>query len=397
MKRTLLICTHYPLPEHSGMNMRTMNFARFFRRYGTVDIAYVYRPQSDNSPAPTFSNEYDLHLKQYSNLKHRLIRGFIKKVPLPIYELCQDSQKLLKEQIEKNAYDYILVRYLYNTNVLFDISPECRRRTIIDYDDILSGPVYERHLNGINSCFKRLILYLNKKLLKKYEKRCLDFGASLFCSEKDLQSITGSQNGLIHCVVPNVYDGLLFDDYNFGDGTQNDNTLLFVGTLSYEPNMLGLKWFIRSIFDDFRKLFSDARLLIVGRSPNEELKSFCMNSKGIELHTDVKDVREYYKVAKAVIVPLLFGSGTRIKILEAAFAGRPVLSTPTGAEGLEFLDNRDLLLFNNASDFIRQYQKILNKDTYLSLINNAKQTVTSKYSIDNFNSIMHKIVTDLAQ
>ena len=386
------------MPENIGTNMRTMNFVRFFKNHGFVDIAYSRIMPGGQTENPIFSHEYFLEQEVAESFQDRLIRWInIKRRPFPIRKYTDASERQLLSIIESNDYDYIFVRYIYNTSSLFKLLEKYKMRTIIDFDDILSGSLYESEIVSANGYLRRLRFRLNQRLLMNYEKRCLNFGASLFCSKEDMSRVAGNCNRTNTFVIPNIYDNYSFRDYNFGSGFGNNHNLLFVGTLRYKPNIDGLKWFIESVFPDFKKDFPDAKLLVIGHSKGPEIENLCKSRDGIEIYTNVSDIKEYYKKCRVAIVPLFTGSGTRIKILEAAFAGRPVLSTPIGAEGLEFLDNRDLLLFNNASDFIRQYQKILNKEKYLSLTNNAKQIVTSKYSIDNFNPIMQKIITDLAQ
>jgi polysaccharide biosynthesis protein PslH len=398
MKRTLLICTHYPLPEHSGMNMRTMNFVRFFKDHGDVDIAYSHILTGSGIKSGLFSQEYFLKQDATKSFHDRLIRwADIKRRPFPVAKYSSAAERRLLKSIESCDYDYIVVRYIYNTSCLFTLPDRYRKRVIIDFDDILSGSLYESKIGSANGLLRKFRLRLNHTFLKTYEKKCLDFSAAIFCSEVDKLRVLGQNGRKNSFVVPNVYHNESFETYAFGDGFQNRNVLLFVGTLNYEPNASGLMWFIESIFPFFKQEFPDAILMIVGNCSSQILADRFKSYPAVELHTNVSDLRGYYKECRAVIVPLLAGGGTRIKILEAALAGRPVLSTPTGAEGLELIDNRDLLLFHNASDFIRQYQNILNKETYLSLTNNAKRIVTSQYSMENFNSIMQKIINDRAQ
>jgi glycosyltransferase involved in cell wall biosynthesis len=135
--------------------------------------------------------------------------------------------------------------------------------------------------------------------------------------------------------------------------------------------------------------------LVVGRSPAPELKRLCESINGIELYANVSDIRSYYKKCKAVIVPLLIGGGTRIKILEAALANRPVLSTPLGAEGLNLVDGTGLLLFENPHDFFVQYNKLLERDRYDFIARNAKEVVLTQYSARRFNNAMEKVLNEL--
>jgi glycosyltransferase involved in cell wall biosynthesis len=268
-------------------------------------------------------------------------------------------------------------------------------RTIIDFDDILSGSLYDAMVDSVKGLHKKVIVALNRKFLADYERKCLGFGASLFCSNKDRAGFINNGQRANAFVVPNIYANKSFDSYDFGDGFQNGNVLLFVGDLGYGPNVRGLKWFIESSFPDFKKRYPYARLLVVGRSPNAEIKKICDDKEGIELYPDVPDIKEYYKKCKAVIVPLLAGGGTRVKILEAALANRPVLSTPLGAEGLDLCEEDDYLSFENAQEFSAQYDRILEKDRYRSLIRHARHIVLTRYSTREFNSAMESMVNGL--
>lgn len=394
MKKTLLICGHYPLPENIGTNIRTMNIVRFFLQYGSVDIAFSHIDPETESNNHIFSNEYCLKRESSAGYMNYLYR-FITGLPLPIHNYCNTSENLLFSIIQSNTYDYIFVRYILNTSSLLKLPVRYRMRTMIDFDDILSGPLYETFVGMGKGFYKRFLHDINKKLLIKYEKKFLNFGASLFCSETDKKMIVDGDRKANAFVVPNIYHNESFRDYHFGDGFKNGNTLLFIGTLNYKPNADGLKWFIASFYQDFIKRHPDAKLLIVGRYPTDDIIKLCRKWKGIELYGNVPDVKDYYQQCRAVIVPLLTGSGTRIKILEAALADRPILSTPLGAAGLNLKDDLHVLFFERPDEFLSQYNKLFNKAKYASLVGNAKDHVVSYYSLERFNGTMKKVLHEL--
>jgi polysaccharide biosynthesis protein PslH len=98
---------------------------------------------------------------------------------------------------------------------------------------------------------------------------------------------------------------------------------------------------------------------------------------------------------QAFIVPLCGGGGTRIKILEASLANRPVLSTPIGAEGLDFVDGSNILLFEDSKSFVMQYLNLEKKDTYDQLIREAYTTVKRDFSMANFIHNMDKVLKNI--
>jgi glycosyltransferase involved in cell wall biosynthesis len=398
MKKTLIICGTYPLPENIGTNMRTMNFVRFFRKIGTVDIAYHFTISDEQKDDLIFSNKIflkiDGNIKDLPNWPSKALK--VRRMPWPIIKFSEESEKLLLSTIKDEDYDYILVRYVTNTNSLFHLSEKFRMRTIIDFDDLFSDPLYKTLSDYHNkNLVGKVYLSLNWRFLKKYENSCLNYGASLLCSFDDKKKLDRKLKQRSVFVVPNVYNNNSFKTYNFGDGFKNENVLLFVGTLDYEPNIFGLKWFIESIFPEFKERYHKSKLIIVGRFPTDDVKEICKDKNGVELIGDVPDVREYYKACRVVVVPILAGGGTRIKILEAALAKRPILSTPIGADGLGLEDVTDLLLFKNAKDFLFKYQILYDQNKYNSLIHNAKNVVINKCSINSFNDTMINVLNEI--
>jgi glycosyltransferase involved in cell wall biosynthesis len=391
MKKTLLLCNFHPLASQFGSTMRTMNFVSFFRNFGLVDLCYNESGSMDKTERSPFSNEYFLDKMDFpGGLRDHLFR-FLKGVPYPIREYRNESQKLLKSLIRSGDYDYILVRYIHSAGAPNRLTSAAPQRIIVDFDDIMSNSLYESFFYPSTEILKKLLRQLNKKLLWSYERRFLRFGASLFCSEKDRVTVAREKNKNTF-VVPNVYDDISFGECKFEDGFWNSNILLFVGALNYVANIEGLKWFLTSIYEELRKKHSDLRLLVVGRASAREVRDLCERTQGVELHADVPDIKEYYRRCRAVVVPLLAGGGTRIKILEAALAGRPILATPVGAEGLDFKDGRDLLLFENAGEFCSAYEGLFDMNRYESIVQNARTTVKGKYSAKVFEEAMKRVV-----
>ena len=376
-----------------------MNFVRFFKKYGSVDIAYSQVFNESDTGKLIFSNEYKLKKLKFRSYKTGLIYRLIMGLPQPLTTLSHTSQTLLLSAIDSNNYDFIIIRYFNNSKILFKMKEKYRKRTIIDYDDLYSESLYKSLYGSVEGHIKNVVLdlfqKLNRKMLINYEKKCPRAGASLFCAEKDMRRINSNLVIANSFVVPNTYDNVSFEKYDFGDGFKYGNTILFIGTLSYQPNIDGLKWFIKSVFPVFREKYPDARLLVVGRFPTDEIKQFCGLHNGIELYPDVPDIKIYYRKCKGVVVPLLTGGGTRIKILEAALAARPVLSTSAGSEGLDFTDGADIMSFRDAQEFLLKYGKLEERTTYDSIVFNAKKTVLTRYVqkrfYDNMNNVLNVV------
>lgn len=371
--------------------MRTLNFARFFKQYGDLDIVYSQGSPGRSTENGHFSARYHLEKMPYPDGFPGRCRLAMKGVPYPIREYRRDTLRRLFELIEANDYRFLFVRYCHSTSGLFNLTAKFRSRTIVDIDDVMSGSVYASLFNPKEGVHRKLLRTFNKKLLSRYEAKCLKFGAALFCSDLDRKKFDLASRGNTF-VVPNIYENRLFEEHDFGDGQKCPNSLLFVGNLHYAPNIEGLRWFIQTVFRRFRAEFDDAKLIVVGHAPSDQVKSLCAREAAVELHPDVADVRRYYEQCRAVVVPILSGGGTRIKILEAALARRPVLSTPVGAEGLDLQDGRDLLLFESVQDFCAKYKKLADRNAYQSMVTQARRVVQEKYSRKKFEESMQQVL-----
>jgi glycosyltransferase involved in cell wall biosynthesis len=126
---------------------------------------------------------------------------------------------------------------------------------------------------------------------------------------------------------------------------------------------------------------SNAVLTIIGRNPSAELRHKMISYPGINFIGPVNNVRYYYHQNSLAIVPILKGSGTRLKILEAMALGIPVVSTTKGAEGIDIESGHHILLADNPETMSKAVLQLLSDSTYYQYIRlNARHLVEKKYS-----------------
>lgn len=140
-----------------------------------------------------------------------------------------------------------------------------------------------------------------------------------------------------------------------------DRTLLFPATFDYSANIWAAEWLLRDIYPQIQQQLPDVKLMLVGRAPTEEMKAAAEDNPNIIVPGLVEDIRPYYQAASAVVVPLRHGSGTRLKLLEAFAAQRPVVSTAKGVEGLAVEDNQQCRLAETAGAIAAALVEILSR------------------------------------
>jgi glycosyltransferase involved in cell wall biosynthesis len=197
------------------------------------------------------------------------------------------------------------------------------------------------------------LLYLRLPLLKRWESRAIRSArASFVCSEEDRGHVRRAFGHDNVVVVPNAIDLPEAKPLPAGQ------TLLFLGLLSYHPNTVAADHLVQNIWPRVRSVLPQARLLIAGARP-EWLDSYRERPEGVAFLGFVDDLDKLYDEVRVVCCPMLYGSGTRIKILEAAAHARPVVSTTLGAEGLSLKDGDEILLRDDPGAFAEACVRLL--------------------------------------
>jgi glycosyltransferase involved in cell wall biosynthesis len=126
--------------------------------------------------------------------------------------------------------------------------------------------------------------------------------------------------------------------------------ILFLGSLEWRPNLDALRLLLDGIFPAVRAAVPSARLRVVGRNAPPWLARRVRECEGVELFSNVPDVRPFLAQSGVMAVPLRVGGGSRLKILEALACGLPVVSTRVGAEGLRLRPGEDLDMVETANE-----------------------------------------------
>jgi len=122
-----------------------------------------------------------------------------------------------------------------------------------------------------------------------------------------------------------------------------DRTVMFIGSFDYPPNVEAAERLVYRIMPLVRQRVPDATLLLAGRS-SDALPSARANLPGIEHLGFVPDIDSLYARSRVICCPIVNGGGTRLKLIEGAAQGRPMVSTRVGAEGLDLIDGEEIML-----------------------------------------------------
>jgi glycosyltransferase involved in cell wall biosynthesis len=225
----------------------------------------------------------------------------------------------------------------------------------------------------------RLGYYVFEHAAQSIEQRFLPcFDRVLAVSQEDRRELSRYCSAEKIRVVPNA---VRLNPISVGADTQ-PHSLYFAGRLDYPPNRDAILWFYRQVWTLLRSRIPDLRCYVLGSGPERIAKEFRGDDQ-FQLLGEVEKTDEYLQPSSLVIVPLRTGGGTRFKILEAWAAGKAVVSTTKGAEGLEARHGENIWLADTAPEFADAIVRLLSDEALrASLGKRGWKTVEERYSLE---------------
>jgi glycosyltransferase involved in cell wall biosynthesis len=224
-----------------------------------------------------------------------------------------------------------------------------------DLDDV-EHKTFARAISHPPTWRSKRLFYLQVPALFWGERRAIKLSRKTFvCSDLDRRYLASTW-GLSNVeVIPNSVP------IPETRPLQKEPVLLFIGTYAYKPNALAAEELVTQIWPIVRAAHPTATLVIAGELP-ERIRTFKEQHEGVKYAGFVPDLDALYESVRVVCCPMRTGGGTRIKIIEAAAHGKPVVSTRIGAEGLHFKDGEEILLRDSARAFADACIQLLRDD-----------------------------------
>jgi glycosyltransferase involved in cell wall biosynthesis len=207
--------------------------------------------------------------------------------------------------------------------------------------------------------------------IENFEKKWLNrYDLLIPITERDLKRLTQMGNRKPALVIPSGIDM----ETTATDLAKSEYPSLFhIGSLDWFPNQEGLLWFLDNCWEKVLQKMPDLRLYIAGRkAPGWLVARFGVSN--VVFVGEVENAIDFMKSKAFMLVPLLSGSGMRVKIVEGMALGKPVISTSIGAEGIDVTDGHNILIADHPEDFVRAIEMLVtNRPEAERIGTNAKQ------------------------
>ena len=374
--KILFLTAEPPWPLNQGDKLRNYHLLKALAAEHEVTLVTFCLPGEESGSwrealSPLCRAVYAVPLN-----RHRMLLNVLRLPYLPVTMAARASARmarLLRRLTREQEFDVAYACQLKTAGCLGHCATRLR---VADLTDAVS--LYRRRmLRFARSWPAKAFGAIEARRLAFWEKQVAQSAdLTLVVSPVDAAVIQETAPGARIAVLPNGVDLAHFRPLP----DPGRPVLIFWGHLRYPPNADGIVWFCREIFPRVREDVPEAELLITGKEPPPEVAALAA-LPGVTLTGYVPDLRPYLAQAAVVIVPLRFGAGTRLKILEAFAAGRPVVSTPLGCEGLEVQPGVHLEVAKDAEALAKAtVDLLLDAPRRVHIAANARVLVEKKYS-----------------
>jgi glycosyltransferase involved in cell wall biosynthesis len=342
--RSVMVTKFLPLPDDSGGRQRSLAIARRLVALGELVLCAYDDGKADVEGLRDLG--IDVRSVPWQPSARNVIRGAAVTRSFSAGRFWSPAfVRQVRQAVQEAPVDLLQVEYLQMAPLAAGLAA-CHR--VLDLHNVESELVASqaRSRQGLTS----LLYRFEAATLRAMERRVIGtFDAVVVVSAQERNRLPAGGTRVLVC--PNG---------------QNPPVLLpqatspvvaFVATLGWAPNVEAALWLGREIWPEVMRRVPGARLLLVGRDPASEVRALA--GSGIEVTGTVAEVAPYLAQARVMVAPLLAGGGTRLKIMEALGAGRPVVATTIGCDGLEDLIGRGVVVADDTATMVEEVTRLL--------------------------------------
>jgi glycosyltransferase involved in cell wall biosynthesis len=274
------------------------------------------------------------------------------RVTVPALQLALD--RILRTK----RFDVVNLEFPYLGHCHLRQAPSDEKLPVVIVDSHeIAYDLARQFARGGRNLPRRLHAGANWRKLRREELRAYrDADGVYLCSAADERRLLDQIPDARTTVIPNAADVEYYQPRPT-DPPPDGRTVVYFGLLSTIPNVDGVIHFVRDIWPGVAQAHPAVRCKIIGGRPPPSLQALA--GPRVELTGFVSDLRPHLAAAAVVVVPLRIGGGTRLKIVEAMAMAKPIVSTRLGAEGIDVVPGRDILIEDEPAAFASAVNRLV--------------------------------------
>jgi polysaccharide biosynthesis protein PslH len=333
--KVLFAAPQVPWPLDCGGRIRTFKLLRELASRAEIHFRGVRQPELDDAGVRELERtcaSVRVFARREPSIMARIARAKRER-----WFFSSELRRSLAAELARDEHDVVHLDEM----VLVRALPDDVAAPVVVHHHKLDALVREgssgvaRHLDGL-------------KLARLEAESARRTAHHVTCSDLDAAALVARYPGLRVGVVPNGFDPHYMQPATSGAEREHAR-LLFLGAMSYEPNVDAVVHFVRDTLPRIRARRADVALDIVGGDPAPAVQRLA--SDHVRVVGAVRDVRPYLDRAALLVAPLRIGSGTRLKVVDALACACPVVATTSAVEGLAFRSGEHLEIADGAAHF----------------------------------------------
>ncbi len=382
----ILILSHrVPFPQNGGYSIVVCNTIRGLLRMGheVSLLALNNKAGLDNCrPDDDIAEKlnYKIHRIDTTVTVFQVAANLLQKTSFNIDKYFdEDFEDLIIKEVKTNNFDIIQFEGLHTT-LYFDAVRKNSRARLIYRAHNIENQLWDRMSQQKIDPFKKAYLKMHARRIKNYELAVLNkFDALLVFTNEDKQTLANDGIRIKINVLPL---GVRLEQYHPNARLTEFPSLFFLGSLDWLPNREGMEWFLENFHKEIATGELMTKLYVAGNDIPEVFDDYEALGK-IFIQGEVDNAMEFVNSKAIMIVPLLTSGGMRVKMVEGMAMQKCIISTSLGAEGINYVNGRDLLIANTVPEFYKAIKRCISDENYCRKIGaNARKLIEEQYDND---------------
>ncbi len=394
--KILQLCNKFPYPPKDGGAIAVYNLAEGLSQDGhqvTILAMNTRKHFADpDEAAAAMKNVAELeyvNINTNINVLKAIINILFSRIPYNAERFIKNSfAGKIVSILNKSKFDIIQLEGLYLTPYIKTIRQYSEGIITLRAHNI-EHEIWKRIADNEKNLFRKKYLKILAARIRRFETDSLNtYDLLLPITNRDAEILNNLGNRKPFKVIP---AGINIERLGYSDRKLNLKSLFFIGSLDWIPNQEGLLWFLEMIWPNITAKNPGAEFFIAGRNAPKWLVKRISEYSNIVFMGEVQNAYEYMSDKAIMVIPLFSGSGMRVKIVEGMALGKVIVTTSTGAEGIDITHYENIIIADTAADFEKEILNLLDNRSFFTKIGeNAR-----KFVIENLDN--KKITAQLAE
>lgn len=388
--KILFLTPQLPYPPVSGGLIKTLKMIKFLSTIHEIDLGFFLKDTSEITGLnlEAFKNEVNAtSFYKYLNVERtgtNFLRSLFCKVPMSVYR-NRDKEFLSQIEAKMNNYDIIFIDHF----LMFQYVPKEWKKKVVLHQHNAEFIMWQRYAETQPNLIKKTLINFEAIRIKEYEKSILERSNVVLASTNDIELLSKITDKKIK----------FMETLHLGDESllespplvfqKTQQAILYIGTLTWEANRDGLYWFLQNVWPRVKKNHPALIFNVIGKNNAPELFNEWGNDPQIKWHGFVEDLNVFYDNARISVAPLNFGSGIKVKVINALYRGLPMVTTEIGVEGLDLKNGQHIFISNDGEEQARQIETLLQDEIQWSKISSQSRAIA--LSLYSWEGVLQKI------